>query len=83
MREKERLVLSRGPRPSGPLRSLRTEEVGRCPRKGRWWRGLKRSRRGAVAVGGGSGAAEVARRARARGRAWHLVGRAGSPRGVL
>lgn len=32
---------------------------------------------------GGSGAAEVARRARARGRAWHLVGRAGSPRGVL
>lgn len=52
MREKERLVLSRGPRPSGPLRSLRTEEVGRCPRKGRWWRGLKRSRRGAVAVGG-------------------------------
>lgn len=52
MREKERLVLSGGPRPSGPLRSLRTEEVGRCPRKGRWWRGLKRSRRGAVAVGG-------------------------------
>lgn len=75
MKEKEGLALASRPSSSVPLRSLRAEEVGRCPRKGRWRQGSRRSRRsrrGAAAVGGFR-----------CGRGGGAPGSVGSPRGAL